>query len=469
MVFDSFEFAVLFAVVLGLYFFLSHRWQNRLLLVASYVFYGYWDWRFLSLLLGTTVLDYFSGLGIDRAQTPRSRKLWLMCSVTGNLAILGTFKYFNFFIDNLHVLLGLFGISFGDNILRIALPIGVSFYTFQELSYSVDVYRGKLKPTTKFFDFALFVTFFPHLVAGPILRAVDMLPQVLNPRRTSWDKISEGSWLIYWGLFKKVFVADNIARLADSAYRAPGACSAFDILIGTYAFAIQIYCDFSGYSDIARGVAKIIGFELPVNFNVPFLARDPQDFWRRWHISLSQWLRDYLYIPLGGSRGSRNRTLINLSITMALGGLWHGAKWHFVLWGVYQGLLLVGYRLAQGPQGPKPATSRLHDAFRVALMFHFTCIGWILFRAEHTHDLVTIATKFLTDWHWGAAASQAAAVLIGYSLIPVALDAIQFRKDDPFFVHRLPVWTRTAVYVVMYLCLTLGATNMGRPFIYFQF
>jgi len=336
-VFNSLQFFLFFAVVYSLYLAFNHKWQNRMLLVASYVFYGTWDWRFLSLIVISTIIDYYCGIKIDEITDAKKRKQFLAISIVANLSMLGFFKYFNFFAENLQALCCFFGFQVQPHFLNIILPVGISFYTFQTMSYTIDIYKGQLKPTRKFFDFALFVSFFPQLVAGPIERASHLLPQILSKRKVTIDKFCEGCYLIFWGLFLKVFVADNLARLVDPIFASDPPYNGVKVLLGLYAFAFQIFGDFAGYSNIARGLGKCMGFDIMVNFNLPYFVTNPSDFWRRWHISLSTWLRDYLYIPLGGNKKGTLFTYRNLAITMFLGGLWHGAAWTFIIWGAYRG------------------------------------------------------------------------------------------------------------------------------------
>jgi len=343
MLFNSLEFAVFMVVVYGLYLVLNHKWQNRMLLVASYIFYGAWNWRFLSLIFISTVLDYICGIKIYNSNSVKRKRFFLFLSVFGNLSILGFFKYFNFFVGDLTALINYFGFSFQTHSLNIILPVGISFYTFQTMSYTIDIYRDKLRPTRRFFDFALFVAFFPQLVAGPIERARNLLPQILSPRTFSVDRFYEGCYLIFWGLFQKIVIADNLAKMVVPVF-GDWQYESGKVLLALYAFAFQIFCDFAGYSNIARGLGRVMGFEIMVNFRLPYFATNPREFWRRWHISLSSWLRDYLYIPLGGSRKGAIFTCRNILITMLLGGLWHGAAWTFVFWGVYHSFLLVAHR-----------------------------------------------------------------------------------------------------------------------------
>jgi len=452
-----------------LYYCLNPKWQNKMLLLAGYFFFGYWNWKLLSLLIFSTFLDYFCGLGIYHAKNKSRKTLYLIFSITGNLGLLGFFKYYNFFAGNFEAMLTSLGFGPGHLMLNIILPIGISFYTFQTMSYTIDIYRGEMKPTKDFASFALFVSFFPQLVAGPIERATNLLPQVLKPRHPNRTDFYQGSWLIFWGLYKKMFVADNVARIVEKVYQAPGDFSGFHILIATYAFAVQIYCDFSGYSDIARGLAKTLGFQITMNFNIPYAAKNPQDFWRRWHISLSRWLRDYLYIPLGGSRRSRSRIFFNLMATMTLGGLWHGAQWHFVIWGIYHGLLLVGYRLVQGPRKNKSPSPWWKNALLVLLMFHFTCIGWMLFRIRNITDMGPIISNMVNGFHINSGSLMDAWILIQFSILVIIIQLFQYFKKDIMIIFQWSPWVRVILYLIMYFSLSIGGAYEGRAFIYFQF
>ncbi|MGI9627797.1 MAG: MBOAT family O-acyltransferase, partial [Longimicrobiales bacterium] len=388
MLFNSLAFFVFLPVVVAIYWRLPHRGQNRFLLAASYLFYGWWDWRFLGLIALSTVVDFYVGQRVHdtREERPDKAKRWVALSVATNLGILASFKYFNFFTESAGALLSAIGFGVEPVLLSIILPVGISFYTFQTISYSVDIYRGELEPVRSIFDFALFVSFFPQLVAGPIERAKVLVPQILSERKASSVQFQDGLNLIFWGLFKKVYVADNLAPIVDSLFAASDP-TGWQVLMAAYGFAFQIYCDFSGYSSIARGSAKLLGVELMVNFAYPYTARNPSDFWRKWHISLSTWLRDYLYIPLGGSRGGSFATYRNLALTMLLGGLWHGATWLFVIWGAYQGAFLIAHRLmapalGRVPLFNQPRFSTAADAVRIFITFQFVCAGWLIFRGE---------------------------------------------------------------------------------------
>jgi len=474
MVFNSLQFVWFFLVVYGLYRVLGHRAQNWLLLVASYYFYAAWDYRFLGLLVASTLVDYTCGLVLGASHNQRRRRAVLSLSIGFNLTLLGFFKYFNFFADNLHVIFGALGWQLDFVTLRVLLPVGISFYTFVTMSYVIDVYRREITPTRNLLDFAVFVAYFPHLVAGPILRATKLLPQIAAPRHITPAQMREGLWLIAWGFFQKIFVADNLAPLASRVF-GPGAHeTGINVLLGTYAFAFQIYGDFAGYSNIARGTSKLMGIELIENFRFPYLVLTPQEFWRHWHISLSTWLRDYLYIPLGGNRGPKWKTQRNLLITMLLGGLWHGAAWTFVLWGLYQGLLLILYRsfasafaaLSQRKGGS--GTAARFGAWLV--MFHLTCVGWLIFRAPSLRDLGVLLGSLFTNFAPATIDTTGAlAPLLLYTIPLLIVHLLEARADDVLVVPRMPVVIRYTVYVAtMYLIFLFGNFG-GSEFIYFQF
>ena len=540
MLFNSLEFLLFLAVVYALYRVLSFRKQNIMLLAASYLFYGWWDWRFLFLMILTTSVDFWSGLVIERGHltrfqklipaaflsaagiflvgfevsailatftgakseaaftspllpyvllgipivlgtaglfyryvttqpVERRRKLVVTASIIVQLSVLGFFKYFNFFSDSFAEAMGSLGFSVGRTTLDIILPVGISFYTFQSMSYAIDVYRRELKPTDRYFDFALFVSFFPQLVAGPIERAKNLLPQFTLPRSVTADQFRRGCFLIMFGLFKKVAIADGLAPTVDQAYAIPDP-SWGTVVVGTIAFALQIYCDFSGYSDIARGVAKLFGIELMYNFNQPYFSRSPREFWQRWHISLSTWLSDYLYKPLGGNRGSLAFNCRNLMLTMILGGLWHGAAWNYVLWGFYHGTILSLHRIMLTIRGSA------HDNAVMALakMAGFgilTLYGWLLFRARSFDQVATMTSTLLTG-HGGLAfeaARPALSALLGV-IVLIAWEITQYRHaGDAKFYRAYPIpLVGLAVAVMVFLTL-MGTSNEPAQFIYFQF
>jgi alginate O-acetyltransferase complex protein AlgI len=472
MVFNSVHFVWFFLVVYAAYRALPHRGQNWLLLVASYYFYAAWDWRFLGLLIGSTLVDFTCALFLDRAVSPVRRRLLLGLSLGFNLTLLGFFKYFNFFADNLRALFQTAGWQLDFVTLHVLLPVGISFYTFVTMSYVIDVYRREIRPTSNLLDFAVFVAFFPHLVAGPILRASRLLPQIHEPRVVTREQIRDGIWLIAWGFFQKIFVADNLAGIANMVFE-PGAPHAgVNVLLGVYAFAFQIYGDFAGYSNVARGTSKLMGIELIENFRFPYLVRTPQEFWRHWHISLSTWLRDYLYIPLGGSRGGEGRTRRNLLVTMILGGLWHGAAWTFVLWGVYHGLLLVGFRAAEraGRLRLWTSDSALARATTWAIMFHLTCVGWLIFRARSGHQVGSMTKSLLTNFSPGSVNVEAVLVpLVLYTVPLLLVHACEAYHDDLLVVPRLPVGVRYSLYAATFYLTLLFGNFGGAEFIYFQF
>jgi D-alanyl-lipoteichoic acid acyltransferase DltB (MBOAT superfamily) len=385
MLFNSLQFFAFLAVVYALYLGLSHRWQNRLLLAASYLFYGSWNWRFLSLIFLSTLVDYVVAQRIHAETDDRRRRQYLFVSLAVNLGVLGVFKYFNFFVGSMIDLLNGLGLELDWQTLHIVLPVGISFYTFQTLSYSIDVYRGKLEPTKRFLDYALYVSFFPQLVAGPIERATHLLPLVLEPRTVKLTQVWRGCVLILVGLFKKVVIADGLASTVNEVFGSTGGSSGSDVLLAMYLFTIQIYCDFSGYSDIARGTAKLFGFDLMKNFMTPLFAKSPQEFWNRWHISLSSWVRDYLYLPLAlfflRRFGGGVSAFLPHLLAMALMGLWHGADWHFVFFGIFHGVLLCTWGVVRWPRETKRRLGLIPSWLVIAFYFQITCYGMMLFRA----------------------------------------------------------------------------------------
>ena len=477
MLFNSLQFFLFFVVVCGLYLVLNHRWQNRMLIAASCLFYSFWSWKFLLLMFVSITTDYVCSRYIHRSSVPGTRRAFLLISLAVNLGILGFFKYCNFFLDNLAVLTDFFHLpSLLRKSLNIVLPVGISFYTFEAISYVVDVYHRVIPPAKKYWDYVLFVIYFPHLVAGPIMRAKDFLPQITQPRVLNLRQFYEGCYLIFWGLFEKVFIADNLAQIVDPVFQGAPPYDAGRVWIAMYSFAFQIFCDFDGYSNIARGLGKCMGFEITVNFNVPYFATNPQDFWRRWHISLSSWLRDYIYIPLGGSRQGDWNTYRNLALTMLLGGLWHGASWTFILWGAYHGLLLIVYRLmspvlAQVPQPRTGAGRGLWRLGRVVGFFHLTCWGWLLFLAQSVEHFFAMVAAVLKHWPgvvttvFGVAGRQVL-FFIGVLLL---VQMAQEWKKDLLIILRWPVFARTIFYYLCSVLIIVFGVTGGQVFIYFQF
>ena len=469
MLFNSYIFWAFFAVVLVLYRMLGHRGQNRMLLVASYIFYGSWDWRFLSLIVFSTAVDYWVGLAlVEPSASDARRKRLVTISLVSNLGLLAVFKYFGFFIESAASLLEVLGLQANLPSLRIILPVGISFYTFQTLSYTLDIYRRKLEPCHDVTDFALYVAFFPQLVAGPIERASHLLPQVLAPRNTSEQQFREGLYCILFGLFKKVVIADNMALVVNHIFSQPASSlNGLDALIGVYAFAFQIYGDFHGYSLIAQGVARWLGFDIMDNFRQPYFAWSPQEFWRRWHISLSSWLRDYLYIPLGGSRGTSFQTYRNLALTMVLGGLWHGANWTFVVWGSIHGVWLGIHRAIQRREpGPGGWVARVVKVF---VTFPLVCVTWLVFRADTVGQAFAFLTAFANGFTWTPAAQLGAGLLVVFAGPMLLYEAWVDRKDDLFAITRVAWPARAVFYLALVMALVWFSAPAPSEFIYFQF
>jgi len=481
MSFNTYPFAIFIVIVYLLYLSLNHKWQNRMLLVASYVFYGSWDWRFLSLLFVSTLLSYFCGIRIFESTEKRGKKIFLGLAVFGNLSILGFFKYFDFFAENLQILFHHLGIPLQPRLLHIILPVGISFYTFQSMGYSIDVYRDQIKPTYRFFDFALFISFFTQLLAGPIERAGHLLPQILSPRQITLTKFYEGIYLISWGLFQKMFIADSLANIVDPIFASDPPYSGTIVLIGTYAFVFQVLCDFDGYSNIARGLGKMMGFDIFVNFNLPLFATNIQDFWRRWHITLSSWVRDYLYISLGGNRKGNIRVYINLMISMVAIGFWHGAAWHYIWFGVFEGSLLILYRIFKPYlnqlTGPKSELGqKIWLVLKILFMFQVTSLGYMFFRSrsitQTLHMLHALIFNFTITPDFASLASSFLFFVFFFLMIQI----YQFKKDDLMIVIKWPAYGKTIFALVM-VYLSLYAMILGKnaqigsssSFIYFQF
>ncbi len=453
-----------------------------MLLVASYVFYAYWDWRFLFLMLFSTVIDFFAAIGIGESRSQRQRKAILVVSICVQLSLLGLFKYFDFFAGELSALLGLLGLQVSLPLLGLLIPVGLSFYTFQTMSYTIDVYRGQFKHTRNFPDFALFVSFFPHLVAGPIVRAAKLLPQISKPRVKGADDFREGLYYVTTGLFKKVVIADNLAVIANTIFNTDATqLSGVECLVGIYAFAFQIYCDFSGYSSIAQGLAKWLNIELTANFNQPYLAVSPGDFWRRWHISLSTWFRDYLFIPLvsRGDRSSKWRWFYSVLVVMLLSGLWHGAGWTFLAWGLFHGLLLCAYRLFNGRRHlffktPQESSLVIKQTLAVRLVqilvtFHLVCFGWLLFRARSMDQVGNMLERIAGDLRVTPFAISGLAMIAFYAGPLMAYEFWLERKGDPLKLVRINWLARGMVYTYCVLMLWFFPPPVSNVFIYFQF
>jgi D-alanyl-lipoteichoic acid acyltransferase DltB (MBOAT superfamily) len=465
MVFNSYAFAIFLPIVLGGYWLLrGHRRQNLFLLGASYVFYGAWDPRFLLLMWFTTLVDYVVGRRLQREGDDHARRRILAVSLVVNLGVLATFKYFGFFTDSFVDLAGRVGLEVSTPTLKLLLPIGISFYTFHGISYTVDVFRRHIDAEEDLATFAVFVAYFPQLVAGPIGRAQIQLPQFQHDRTPpDADTARSGVWLILLGLLKKIVIADSLAPFVNETFRLAGERSALALVLGAIAFSLQIYGDFSGYTDIARGVSRLFGIELLRNFDQPYLSRNITEFWRRWHISLSTWLRDYLYVPLGGNRKGASRTSFNLFATMLLGGLWHGAAWTFVAWGALHGMfLMVSHRRN------RPIRTGLRSIPSVVVTFGLVTFAWIFFRADTLSDALRYIEGIVTlqggttDW-----SLLVLLALLGPLLL--ALDLAQRAKGDDAFLASLPAPVQGVTVGASVLLLVVFSGGAGEPFIYFQF
>jgi alginate O-acetyltransferase complex protein AlgI len=448
------------------YWRLNWRSQNRFLLAASYFFYGWWDWRFLLLMIFSTLVDFTLARKIDAAQDPRRRKLLLTMSLVMNFGFLGIFKYCNFFIDSMASLLQLMGAhDVPKAFLQIVLPPGISFYTFQEVAYIVDVYHRKLRPSESLLDYALFISLFPHLIAGPIQRPSHLLPQVQRPREFNSRNFFDGVMLICSGLFRKCVIADQCAVLANAAFAGRMGHSFYSMCIGVYAFAWQIYGDFSGYTDMARGSAQLLGFHFMVNFRQPYFSRSLQDFWRRWHISLSTWLRDYLYIGLlGGNRKGSLRTYVNLMATMLLGGLWHGANWTFVIWGGIHGAWLALERWLTRDEARRIVPSAVRHAATLIVIG----VAWVFFRAPSVGSAFSLLGGFAHfDWRPEYPAALSFLAVISALIVMIDWRLEQTGEEYPF--QNGPVFVPvTTAMVLLAIVVVFGATD-SNAFIYFQF
>lgn len=466
MLFNSVNFLIFFTVVCSLYFLIPWRQRWLLLLGASYFFYACWEPAYLLLIVASTVTDFGVGLALDKESAPRKRKLLLGVSLTLNLGILFAFKYFDFFVSNVAWGADKLGMSFTPTLSELLLPVGISFYTFQTLAYTIDVYRGRQEVIRHFGKFALYVSFFPQLVAGPIERAGNLLPQF--ERRTWFEaqRVWDGLALMLWGLFKKIAVADRLALLVDEVYRAPETASGLDLMVGTVAFAFQIYCDFSGYSDIAIGAAAVLGFRLMDNFNRPYISTSIREFWGRWHISLSTWFRDYVYRPLGGNRVQPGRWILNIFVVFWVSGLWHGANWTYVIWG----MLHSAYYLVERFIGPKV---KLPKPLCGVLTFIAVCFAWIFFRATSAEHAFLVITRLGSDWALGFPVVGALGLkFLGYSLFTLVLMLVlETRQGEgaPRGKFQGPAWSRWLVYYTLLFSIILFGNYESQAFIYFQF
>lgn len=482
MLFNSIDFAIFLPIVFFLYWFATNKnlkLQNFIIVAASYLFYGWWDWRFLSLILFSTIVDYLVGLGLSKNENKSKRKILLWTSILVNLGFLGFFKYYNFFLDNFTSAFSFFGTEIKASSLSIILPVGISFYTFQTLSYSIDVYRRKLEPTKDFIAFTAFVSFFPQLVAGPIERATHLMPQFYNKRTFNYSKAVDGMRQILWGLFKKIVIADNCAEYANLIFNNSADYSGSTLVLGALFFTFQIYGDFSGYSDIAIGTSRLFGFDLMRNFNFPYFSRDIAEFWRRWHISLSTWFRDYLYIPLGGSRGGTWMKIRNTFIIFIVSGFWHGANWTFIVWGVLNAIYFLPLLLtnnnrnnletiAQGKLFPN-----IKEFSFMLLTFGLTVFAWIFFRANNMEHAINYISEIFSPSLFSLPQFAGIGRALSTIILVVFFVLVEWKgREGQHALSNLGInWKRPIRYAMYYAIIIVIFWFGGKEqqFIYFQF
>ncbi len=481
MLFNSIDFAIFLPIVFILYWFVTYKnlkVQNLLLVISSYIFYGLWDWRFLSLILFSTLIDFLIGVSLSKEENLNKRRLLLWTSIIINLGFLGFFKYYNFFVDNFITAFSLFGTSFNESSLKIILPVGISFYTFQTLSYTIDVYRKNLTPTKDFISFAAFVSFFPQLVAGPIERATNLLPQFYKKRQFDYDKAIDGSRQILWGLFKKVVIADNCAIYANDIFNTYEVHSGSTLLLGAFFFTFQIYGDFSGYSDIAIGASRLFGFDLKKNFAFPYFSRNIAEFWRRWHISLTTWFRDYVYIPLGGSRGGTWSKVKNTFIIFLISGFWHGANWTFIAWGFINAcyflplLLLEKNRKYTDVVAENKVFPNMKEIVQIIFTFFLTVITWVFFRAKTIEDALAYLEGIFSASLFTIPSMITVILLLKICIIIffVIIEWLQRTKEHglEFTIHpKYRIWRWSFFFLIIFAIIVFGAKP--QEFIYFQF
>ena len=482
MFFNSLDFAIFLPIVFILYWFVCNnnlKSQNFLIVAASYVFYGWWDWRFLSLILFSTIVDYSVGRGLLKQENLTKRKVLLWISILVNLGFLGVFKYYNFFLDNFITAFSFFGTEIKANSLNIILPVGISFYTFQTLSYSIDVYKRKLEPTKEFIAFSAFVSFFPQLVAGPIERATRLLPQFYKKRIFNYSKAVDGMRQILWGLFKKIVIADNCAEYANLIFNNSAYYSGSTLVLGALFFTFQIYCDFSGYSDIAIGTSRLFGFNLMQNFNFPYFSRDIAEFWRRWHISLSTWFRDYLYIPLGGSRGGTWMKVRNTFAIFIVSGFWHGANWTFIVWGALNALyflpllLLNKNRLNTDVIAYKKFIPTLKELIQIGITFSLTVFAWIFFRANNIRHAISYISEILSPSLFTTPKFKGIMESIIIIILVIVFVLIEWKgREGKYAIAHLGIKRKRYFRYALYYAIILAIFLFGgkeQQFIYFQF
>ncbi|MCF2505668.1 MBOAT family protein [Dyadobacter sp. CY107] len=478
MLFNSLSFALFFPVVLFLYWIIARnslRLQNIILLISSLYFYACWDYRFVFLLIFSIALDYYTGLKMGNSKNQATRKFWLVLSIAINLSFLGVLKYYNFFAESFAEGLSLLGMSVNPHTLNLVLPVGISFYTFHGLSYVIDIYKERIKPEKDLIDYAVFVSFFPLLVAGPIERATHLLPQIQKKRVFSYAQASDGLRQILWGLFKKIVIADNCAELANLAFNNHESYGGSTLLLGAFFFAMQIYGDFSGYSDIALGVARIMGIELLRNFSYPYFSRDIAEFWRRWHISLSSWFRDYVYFPLGGSRGGTWLKVRNTFIIFLLSGFWHGANWTFLAWGALNAIYFLPLLLSKSNRENLEIVAKgrllptVSDVFHMLITFTMTVFAWILFRAEN----IKHAFEYISEIFSASIFTTPELVRKDLLLLIAAFFLVEWLgREHPYAIARFGFNWPKPVKWGFYYCLVIAIfvfTGKQQQFIYFQF
>lgn len=479
MFFNSVTFAIFLPVVFILYWFVFNRnlkFQNLLIAVASYFFYGWWDWRFLSLILFSTLVDFFIGVALKSEERLWRRKILLWTSILVNLGFLGVFKYYNFFLDSLYDVIPGLKATLGFNTLEIILPVGISFYTFQTLSYTIDVYKRRLEPTSDFISFAAFVSFFPQLVAGPIERATNLLPQFYNSRKFNYAEAVDGMRQILWGLFKKIVIADNCAIIANMIFNNSSEYSGSSLLLGAVFFAFQIYGDFSGYSDIAIGTSRLFGFNLMRNFAFPYFSRDIAEFWRRWHISLSTWFRDYLYIPLGGSRGGTSMKIRNTFIIFIVSGFWHGANWTFIVWGALNAFYFLPLLLTKKNRQNLEIVAynskfpSFKEFLNILATFGLTTLAWVFFRAENLGHALQYLEDILSFSIFQKPEVLPKEILL---LLLIFITIEWFGRKGEYGIEQISnVFSRPLRWVTYTLIVTLiflFNSSSNVEFIYFQF
>ncbi len=483
MLFNSLNFAIFLPVVFLLYWLSAKgklKLQNIILLISSYFFYACWDWRFMFLLIFSTFLDYYTGLKIEEAESQKSRSFWLWLSITINLGFLGFFKYYNFFAESFAESIKLLGGSVSIYTLDIMLPVGISFYTFHGLSYVLDIYYKKIKPEKQFVEYSVFVSFFPLLVAGPIERATHLLPQILKKREFDYSKAVNGLRQILWGLFKKIVIADNCAEQANTIFNNSAEYSGSTLFVGALFFTFQIYCDFSGYSDIALGTARLFGIELIRNFAFPYFSRDIAEFWRRWHISLSSWFKDYLYIPLGGSKGGTIMRIRNTFIIFIVSGFWHGANWTFIAWGFLNALFIIPSIIRNTNRTNIEIVSKgsllpsMSDSLSMLSTFVMTVFAWIFFRCNNISHAIDFVSEIFSPSFFSVPSylGESKSKIITFLLVLLFITIEWFGREDEYAIEKMGLKWPKPFRITMYYCIIIALyyfAKKDQQFIYFQF